>query len=652
MHAYHRAYAESLSRVTLRIPAVRRSDYSPARRFGLKRSLKDLRRLLFKVALAGAAGVLVVFLSVRSHYENRAAQMNLTGYDAFSQRNELCDAAGNIIRCLPTMEGGSTRKCSTRADLPQALVDALTSVEDVDFYKHDGINWRGVRRAAWHDLTTFSLDQGGSSITQQSTKLWLERGKESASEKLDRKALEMSLAGRIERSHTKDEILANYLNRLDFGAGLHGIYAAALGFFGKEPKDLSVVECATLVALVRSPTLYSPVNQPARCIARRNLVLRRMVEEDKLDAFVSAELSAEPLTVKLAEWRKKQVPDAITNMAMEELRRLFPEERIQQGGLKIALTIDWDWQNKAEEIAENHLREIQARRGMSTRPLQTAIVAVDNESGAVRVLVPGKPSGGGQLNRVTQSKLTHGSTAKPFGYLAAFERGVSPSNSVSTAPLQPGEMSIGPSWYSPGNVGDPPLSVTVEAALAKSINTSACRIGERAGFDNVAAIYDRLGICRANELPRSPTAYLGAFGVTPMKLAAAYTVFANEGPQCGEPHIIASVFDANGAVLYTAPELTRPGCNSKACRKAVQCLMAAKEYGTSHRAKALGAPDDAFGKTGTSDDCKDLWFAGCTKTHSMVVWIGCDKPQKVLNAYAGELALPLWVAIARYYKPL
>jgi len=647
MILYRQVYAGSVPKRALRNPLVRRGDYSPSPRFKRQRDMKEIRLLLAKVFLAVLVAGFFSFLGICSHYEDRAASMEITGYDAFAQRNEICAADGVLIRTFPTVTGGSTRKCIARSDVAQSLVDAVLVMEDGDFYKHDGINWRGVQRAAWHDLWSFSLEQGGSSITQQSIKLWLERGEESSWEKMDRKALEMALAGRIERGHAKDEILANYFNRHDFGAGLHGIHAAAQGYFDKEPGDLTVLEAASLVALLRSPTYYSPLKQPDRCIARRNLVLRRMAERGKLNLSEAQKLFAQPLALKIEEWKKKQVPDALTNMAMQELKRLLPADRIRQGGLKVTLTIDWEWQKKAEAVAEQHLREIQARRGDASRPLQTAIVSLDNQSGAIRVLVPGRPSLGGQLNRPVQSELTHGSTGKAITYLAAFEQGALPRDFFSTEPLQPGEMSVGPSWYSPGNVGDHPAFVTAEYGLAKSPNTTACRIGERAGFKNVAAMYERLGICESKHLPYSPTAYLGAFGVTPLKLAAAYTIFANEGPQCGTPHLVASVADENGAVLYTAPTLTRSGADPKACRQVAHCLKAAKEYGTSQRARVLGAPSDAFGKTGTTDDCKDLWFAGCTKTHSMVVWIGCDTPQKVLNAYAGELALPLWIKICQ-----
>lgn len=617
-------------------------DYAPSRwrRFwlGCRKRWSAIWKLVTGIVLI----LSLVALGVHSHYEQRAASMDISGYMEFDQRNELFDAHGIYLRPLP---GPTTRRCITPDVLPECLIEALLVMEDQGFFEHGGVNWWGVARAALHDLKTFSMAQGGSSITQQTIKLWLARKDETVMEKVDRKLLEVHLAARIERRHTKTAILANYFNRLDFGAGLQGIAAAAEGFFGKEVKDLTLLEAATLVAIVRGPDQYSPIKHPERTIARRNLVLRRMAEESKASMSDADALSVKPMPLALDAWRKKQVPDAITTMVSAELQMALPADQLAKGGFRVELTLDLAWNQKISRASEDHLRSIEARRAPAQKPLQTAIVVLDNQSGAILAMLGGRASAGGQLNRVTQSWRDPGSTIKPFVYNEAFAQGASPEDTVDSGPIRPGELSFGLSSYSPRNAADYDGPTSIRAALEKSINTVAVRVGDKVGIDSFIGFLESLGIGRTREVPRSPTAFLGAFGVRAIDLAAAYTIFPNGGPQCAPPHIVGQVRNAVGTIVYSTPTLQRPGSDRQAASLTAECLRGVIEHGTAKSAASLGLKAAAMGKTGTTNSVKDAWFAGSTKNFTSVVWVGFDKPRRILNAYASVIALPLWVKV-------
>jgi membrane peptidoglycan carboxypeptidase len=593
-------------------------------------------------ALVATATAVITCAVIFSHYERRAADVDMSTYTVFSERNEIYDAAGCYLRPLP---GPTTRKCVTAEELPPHLNDALLVMEDNQFYKHHGVNWRGVARAAWHDLTTLSLSHGGSSPTQQTAKMWLARRDESAWDKIDRKLLEWQVALRIERQYSKAEILANYWNRIDFGAALHGIAAASEGFFGKKPKDLTVLEAATLASIVRSPNQYSPISHPEKTVARRNLVLRRMVEEKHLALTEAERLAKQPITLALDEWRKKQKPDDITILAMQELQRCVSAEAIARGGLKVELTLDSAWNTKAAREAERHLRSIEARRAPSKARLQVAIIAVENTTGAIKVMRGGRESSHSQFNRVFQSRRDPGSAIKPFTYTLAFQQGMSPDDIIDNGPIRPGELSFGPRGYSPDNAGGSDGRITLRRALEISGNRAAVRLGDKVGFDTFVSFLEQLGVAKSSTVPISPSSFLGSFGVRPVDLAAGYTIFPGRGIRCADPHIIQRITNRAGDIVYEFSGVAQQRCTPQSAASTAECLYGVMQHGTARASTSLGLRLRAMGKTGTTNDVKDAWFCGATDEHSCVVWVGFDRPGHILNAYAAELVLPLWVKV-------
>ncbi len=626
---------------------VKARQYQAGARRRYRAAARRLCVCFLKVSSGFALGGLVLSIIGHSYYDHRAARENFASLGNLPERIELVDADGRFITALPKP---STRRSIVSLDeVPEHLIDALLTMEDRRFFDHGGVNWNGVARAVVHDAKTLSLKQGGSGITQQLAKLW-KYGvltPETSGEKFDRKFLEWHLARRIEANYTKQEILCHYLNRIDFGGGLHGLYAAAEGFFGKAPRDLTVVESATLVAILRGPGEYSPIKYPERARARRNLVLRQLsrAHPQILPPRQVAKLCEEPLVLKIEAWHKTRAPSAISILVEKELDKTVSPEVLARGGLRVTLTINSKWNAAVAESVEGHLRSIEARRTLSTSPLQAAAVALDTKSGAIQIILPGRPSAGGQLNRVTQSYREPGSAIKPFTYALLFGLGANLDDKVDASPIRPGELSIGPPDYSPRNAGGTYAMVTVQEALEKSINTAAIRVGDKVGIENFAAFLDRIGVAKNSSIPRSPTAYLGVVGVNPLDLAVGYTIFANHGVRCAEPHIVQTVTNGSGAVIF---ESTRNGelkLSRQAADKTAECLRGVMTRGTARAAAKLGLREPAFGKTGTTNDVKDAWFAGATADVTCVVWVGFDKPTPILNAYAAQLALPLWIEI-------
>jgi penicillin-binding protein 1A len=609
----------------------------------IRRLFVCFRRVAFTFAGIGA-GVLLIG---HSHYDYRAAKEDLSGLGDLPERIELVDARGAFIAALP---GSDTRRSISSLDeLPQHLVDALLTMEDRRFFSHNGVNWNGVFRAAAHNAKTISLEHGGSGITQQLAKMWkfgLPKN-ETVWRKFDRKFLEWHLARRIESKYTKSEILCHYLNRIDFGGGLHGVYAASLGFFGKKPKDLNIEEAATLVAIIRGPGIYSPIEHPDRTLARRNLILRQLAKTHPgaISTVEVARVAARPLGVDLASWRKAQTPDPLSIFVQKELEKNIGAAVLAKGGLRVTLTLDSEWNGAVNEATERQLQSIEARRGRSEAPLQAAAVVIDNNSGAIRVMLGGRPAMGGQLNRATQSLRDPGSTIKPFIYCLLFERGANPDDFVNAEPLRPGELSFGPRSYSPLNSGGVGGTLTLREALEKSVNTAAIRVGDRIGFDNFANFLEQLGVAKESSIPHSPAAFLGAFGVHVLGLAAGYTIFPNDGVRCPDPHIVEKIEDRRGAVIFSFQATASRACSVTAARKTSDCLRGVMIRGTARNSAQLGLQQPAIGKTGTTDDVKDVWFAGSAADVTCVVWIGFDKPKHIIDAYAAQVALPLWVQI-------
>ncbi|MCA6248792.1 transglycosylase domain-containing protein, partial [Phenylobacterium sp.] len=392
--------------------------------------------------------------------------------------------------------------------LPAHVPAAFVAIEDRRFYSHPGFDAAGIARAAAANLAEGGVAQGGSTITQQVARLlFLNQDKT-----LERKAREVALAVQLERAFTKPQILGLYLSRINFGKGAWGLEAAAWRYFNKPASRLTVREAAMLASIPKSPTGYNPVDQPARNAERTKLVLDAMVE--------TGALSAKARTAALKEsprvWTRAPEASAqyfVDWMDAQARRRAGPVRQ----DLVVETTLDLPLERSAEEALRSGVA-----RGAAQGVQQGAVVVLDG-SGAVRALVGGTDHLTAPYNRATDARRQPGSAFKPFVWLTALEAGRTPETPVVDEPVDIGGWS--PANYEPGFQG--PMSL--ETALARSINTVAVRLADEVGRDTVAATARRLGV--STPIPTTPAMALGTGVVTPMDLAESYGAFAAGGRQ-------------------------------------------------------------------------------------------------------------------------
>ena len=605
------------------------------------------RRLFVSFAKASAifAGMgLVTGIIGHSHYDSRAAKEDVSTIHDLPERVELFDAEGKWLGAIPW---GTTRRSVTAVEeLPQFFIDALVWMEDRTFFAHSGVNWHGVARAVAHDAKTFSLQHGGSGITQQLAKMWkfgIPKN-ETAWAKFDRKFLEWCLARRIEGKLSKNEILLAYLNRIDFGGGFHGIHAAAEGFFGKLPKELTVEESATLISIIRGPGLFSPIVNPTACKKRRDIILREMVKAGKLEAGEAQRLCAAPLVTKYKEWVAAQKGSEELRLAARELKASgIPQAVLEKGGLRVTLTIDSAWDARSHALTQAHLARIDPR--IKGRPLQGAGLVIETRTGEIKVLQSGRGLPGDQLDRVFQARRQAGSIAKPFTYELAFAQGIRPDEPMRNDEIAPGELWPNVNW-SPRNAGDRGDVIPCAEGLIFSQNRATVRLGARVGLPAYGALLEKLGVCNADNITMAPSSLIGSFEARLADLTRAFTIFPLEGAEAPAPHIIREVRSRNGEVFFASSVVPMLVADRKGCQMTAVCLREVFTKGTAKSAERDVSPK-VMGKTGSTNGARDCWFIGADDRFTCGIWVGCDTPTTLSGGSGAKFALPLWVALLR-----
>jgi penicillin-binding protein 1B len=589
---------------------------------------------------------------VRVRFDAKDSITEITGdevaLDSFTLEPEL----------LTTDPAMKTARNSTLAfaDIPPALVNAITAIEDRRFFTHRGLDPVGVLRAAasWTGLggdADAPEHQGGSTITQQlvkNTYLTPERT-------LARKFKEALLAFALERRLSKPDIFALYCNEIYLGrraaSSVRGVRQAARAYFGKELKELSPAEAATIAGMIQSPARYAPDRHPDASRARRNAVLFAMLRDGSLTREDAERASNEPVTVApVADTEGANAPYFVdyVNRAVES--RLDGRADADERSLRVYTTLDADLQRLAEAAVNKQLARLDERfeqgaRGRCVAPAkdgecakpQAALVAIDPRDGRVVAMVGGRDYGESQLNRATDARRQPGSVFKPFVYAAAVEAGASPAQMFADAPRDFKFDPHAPA-YRPSNYGGSfsMRDVTMRTALVKSLNVVTVDLALRTGLDRVASLAESFG------LPRPANAYpslaLGATEATPLQIAAAYTAFANNGARV-EPRVITRASDSNATTLVdelapTPAQVVRPST----AYIITDMLSAVLDHGTARAARGLQKISAAAGKTGTS---RDGWFAGYTPHLLCVVWIGFDD-NTPLNITGADSALPVW----------
>lgn len=519
----------------------------------------------------------------------------------------LLDREGRTI----ARRGESTSAIITADALPQNLVDAVIAVEDRRFYSHFGIDIIGTSRAMLSNIRAGRVVQGGSTITQQLAKnLFL-----SPERTYRRKAQEVLLALWLENRFTKDEILALYLNRVYFGAGAWGAEAASRRYFSKPADELSIGEAALLAGLLKAPSRYAPTNDARRASVRATVVLDLMYATGRISEAERIEAASTPIRVS----RGSSSPGAgwFADWVMTQLRELAPGH---QGDLVVRTTLDVDAQRAAESALALGLETPDWARGAS----EGALIALDSQGG-VRAMVGGHDYARAPFNRAVNARRQPGSAFKPFVYAAAFEGGLGPEDVFNDAPISYGD-------WTPQNYGDRyEGEMTLERAFARSSNVVAVQVAETTGRGWVMRTAQRLGI--ESPLQNTHALSLGAYEVTPLELGQAYLPFMNGGRRA-DAYAILSVRTAEGEMLYEHdPAPGERVLADRILRQMDQLFDAAVSYGTARSAQVDGRL--VRGKTGTTNDNRDAWFAGWMDGLAAVVWMGNDDYTATESAVGG-----------------
>lgn len=523
--------------------------------------------------------------------------------------------------------------------LPPELVSAVMLAEDKRFFAHPGVDYKGVTRAALVNAQSGAIRQGGSTITQQLVKTFMKRTGRTYHEKM----LEALIAVHIELLYSKNDILSAYLNNVYMGHigsfGLHGVAAASRYYFGKKVESLSPGECAMLAVMIRSPNRLSPVKNTGRNLVRALKILSLMKQQGRLaeaylfepepDGGVEAEAARRNLLAMAWAWQELE-------------RELKSQKRIlsRSGGrVVIEFSVDPLLQQKAAILVAEQLRLMEQRQKKPV-PLQGAMVMIEQETGGVKAIVGGRDYLKSQYNRASRSERPVGSLIKPFVYLAAMETGsrgrfLTPSTLVADTPMR--VKTASGSWR-PMNYDRRYLgTITAEEALVRSRNIPAVRIGQQASIGRVARLVATVGI---NDNPETyPSLFLGACSSNVLRMAAAYAALAHGGIYVA-PQLIDRVIVGDTVVLLRRPRPVQV-LEKKTCQEMTTMLTKVLVSGTGRSAKRYGLVAGLAGKTGTSSNMKDAWFAGYSKELTTVVWVGNDD-NRPINMTGAEAALPIW----------
>ncbi len=502
-------------------------------------------------------------------------------------------------------------------EMPPYVPAAFVAIEDRRFYHHMGFDLIGIMRAIVADLRRGHAAEGASTITQQLARnLFL-----TPDQTVKRKIQEVILAVELEHKFSKKEILALYMNRVYFGAGAYGIEAASQRYFNKPASQLSVGEVAILAGLLKSPTHYSPISDRERAARRATIVLDKMVQTGAITPTQRADAFRNPVNV--SPTLSSQHAQYFIDWVDQQVRQLVGQP---QQDLVVETTLDLP----LDAIASNVAQTVVARE-QKAGVQQAALVALDG-SGRVRAMVGGVNYAESQFNRAADAKRQAGSSWKPFVYLTAMEAGRTPDVQVVDEPVTINGWT--PQNYTKKYLGQ----ITLETALAQSINTVAARLADEVGRDNVARVAHRLGII--SPVGTDPSMALGAVEVSPVEMAQAYAAFSNGGYQT-TAYGIERIRTTDGKVLYEHKNDARVSViGNPPLGYMNRMLRQVVASGTGGRARIGGY--DIAGKTGTTSDYKDAWFVGFTGGFVTAVWVGKDDNTPMRKVTGGGPPADLW----------
>jgi 1A family penicillin-binding protein len=538
--------------------------------------------------------------------------------------------------------------------VPKHVRAAFVATEDRRFYQHNGLDWRGVFRAATRNLSAGGIRQGFSTITMQvAHNSFLQDRYHGRS--LRRKLVELRISRLLERELTKDQILEHYLNVIYLGNGVNGVEAASRDLFGKSIDKVNLAEGALLAALPKAPSTYTPRRNPKRAVQRRNLVLGLMADQGYIGGALKNTATNYPLRIAENEWRPSVASEASALDAVRALVDSIAPDILKEGDVNVYTTLDFTLQRSADKTMIRHITAItnETRETMGGREeAQGAMVALDPATGDIRALVPGKRTQRGGFNRAFNARRQPGSAFKPFVYAAALAAGYGPGTEVDDDPVEI-QVSRNDIWQ-PANYNDSYAGrITFARALILSANAATIRVSRAPGVGEraVIAAAQRNGI--TSPLKPVPSIALGAEGVTPVELVAAYAPFANGGIRV-KPRLVTRVEFPDGTLLWSSETQRSSAMDPMDAYEITQMLRGVVDYGTGRAIRDYGITTPVAGKTGTTNSGEDVWFVGYTPTLVQGVWFGYDQPKQIsYNASGGRLAAPAWAEIyqAGWHEP-
>jgi penicillin-binding protein 1A len=574
-----------------------------------------------RVRIVGAAFALALALSSCVRLPN--LEETLASAQRLAESSYIYASDGSIVTGLHEEQN---RDIITIDQVPVHVQQAVIAVEDARFFTHPGVDFRAIARAVLKNTAKGRVVEGGSTITQQYIKnALISRGRD-----LKGKIDEASLAWQLEHKYSKLEILGLYLNTVYFGEGAYGIEAAAETFFGKHARDLTAPQGALLAGLIKSPTRYDPYTFPTAALGRRNLVIAKMREQKYLTDAAAVAAAATKLGVQPLK-RSVNYPDAYFVEYVKDLIQRDPRfsslgatvgERVNalfKGGLRIYTTIDPRLQRIAEGASQGVLPY--------KKDPYNGFVALDPRTGAILAMVGGRDFFDGKdpyakFNLAVQSKRQPGSSFKPFTLVGAIEEGISLDRIYRGGSVIRIPLGNGTTWtvhnYESLSFGS---RLSLREATIKSVNVVYAQVVQQIGAAKVVEVAQRMGI--TSKLTANPSIAIGTEEVSPLELASAYSPLANGG-YAAPPIAITKITDSSGKVLFQWKYAKKKVLEPQVVALTVDALKDVIAKGTGRR-EALGRP--AAGKTGTSDNYHDAWFAGMTPQIVAVSWVGFPRAQ-------------------------
>ena len=544
-----------------------------------------------------------------------------------AQTSYIYDAKGRELQAL---HDEANRKIVALSQISPNLKRAVMAIEDSSFYSHGGINPNSIGRAVLANFKSGGVSEGASTLTMQLVKnIFLTKERV-----FTRKLAEAVLAIRVEQVFNKDQIMDMYLNNIYWGHNNYGIQTASESYFSKPASQLNLAESAMLAGMIQAPEAYSPYNNFKAAKERQEVVLARMKDLGWITPEQAAEAQKAKLKIgKPTAWQGSKAP-YVTDTVIQELQDKFGKDVLVKGGLRVQTTVDFEMQKQAEQVVHNAYRRLRGRvRGNNT---QVGLVSVEPRTHFIKAIVGGGDYKKSQLNRATQSNRQPGSSFKPFVYYTAFASGkYTPESMVMDAPirLRDGGLIYSPKNYGGGFSG----AMSIRSAVMVSQNIPAVVLGNKVGMNKVVENCHRMGI----KSPIMPVLSLplGSVDLKPLEMATAYATLASNG-WYSEPTIILRVTDSQGNVLVDNTPKPKLVLDPWAAASTTSVLASVVNGGTGKHAY-LGRP--TAGKTGTTDNERNVWFVGYVPQLATAVWIGDDNNRQLgKGVTGGQYAAPIW----------